>query len=129
MKKYEHERMEHARILLDDYLQVYKRTGEIKKAIKPYYRGKQLSDVYGRYSNNKEIAYKNCEKILENIGWEFVTSRGITSANCFSFSYAATIELENKYVIFFSSTRDNRSYMGDKYNSCCMNIKAYLLEE
>ena len=129
MTKYEQERMEHARMLLADYLQVYKRTGVIKKASKPYYRGKKLSDVYGRYSKNKEIAFENCEKILENIGWEFITSRGITSANCYSFSYAATIELENKYVIFFSSTKDNYSYMGEEWNSCCMNVKAYLLEE
>lgn len=127
MTKYEQERIEHAEIILNDYLQAYKRTGEIKTAKRPYYKGKELSDVYGRYSENKKIAYKNCEKILENIGWEFVTSRGITSANCFSFTYAAIIELENKYVIFFSSTKGNYQY--GYCNSCCMNVKAYLLEE
>lgn len=129
MTKYEQERIEQAETYLAYHMQVNKRTGEVKKSRKPYYKGKQLSDVYGRYSSNKEIALKNCEKILENIGWEFITSRGITSSNVYSFTYAATIELENKYVIYFTSTKNNRSDFGDKYNSCCMNIKAYLLEE
>lgn len=115
--------------IVDSYLQVYKRTGEIKKSYRPHYRGKELSSVYGRYSDAKKQAYKNCMEFLDSIGWEFVTSYGITSATCYQFTFAAVVELEEKFVIWFSSSRDNISYYGDKYNTCSMNIKAYILEE
>ncbi len=128
MTDYTKKRLETANQIIADYLQVYKRTGEIKKAYKPMYRGKELSDVYGRYSDAKKQAYQNCINFLDAIGWEFITSYGITSASCFSFSFAATFELENQYVVFFSSDRNNISYYGSDYNSCGMNIKVYLME-
>jgi len=129
MREYTKKRLEIAKYILDDTLQIYKRTGEIKTAKKPYYKGKELSDVYKRYSEAKKHAYQNCMNFLSSIGWEFVTSYGITSSNCFSFNFCATVELENRYVILFSSSRDNISYYGDKYNSCFMTIKTYLLED
>lgn len=116
---------------MDEHLQVYKRTGEIKTCGKPQYRGKYLDDVYTTYSSAKKQAYQNCIDTLDFLSYDYaIESYGITSKNGFSFTFAAVFgACDIKYAIWFSSDRSNISYYGDKYNSCGMNIKIYLLEE
>jgi hypothetical protein len=117
--------------LMERHVQVNKRTGEIKTCGKPQYRGKYLDDVYSSYSSAKKHAYQICMNTLYALADYYeIESYGITSNNTFSFTFAAVFgTCDIKYVIWFSSDRCNISYWGDKYNSCGMNIKIYLLEE
>lgn len=116
---------------MDKYIQVNKKTGAIKTCQKPSYKGKYLNDVYHTYSDAKKHAYMICYDTLVVLTKEYcVESYGITSSNVWSFTFAAVFgACDIKYVIWFSSDRSNISYYGDKYNSCGMNIKIYLLEE
>ena len=45
---------------LEELLKTNKRTGEILKSFEPHYRGRELSDVYGRYSIAKQNGYDYC---------------------------------------------------------------------
>ena len=114
---------------MDEHLQVYKRTGEIKTCGKPQYRGRYLDDVYSSYSSAKKQAYQNCMDTLYFLSDDYaIESYGITSKTGWSFTFAAVFgACDIKYVIWFSSDRNNYSYWGE--NSCGMNIKIYLLEE
>ena len=74
--------------ILNSLLQINKRTGEIKTVGLPTYRGQFLYNVYGSYSVRKESAYRYCLDLLNSIS-ESVISFGITSANCFKFTFKA----------------------------------------
>lgn len=116
---------------IDKHIQLNMKTGAIKSCQKPYYKGKYLNDVYHTYSDAKKQAYMNCYDTLVFLSEKyFIESYGITSSSIWSFTFAAVFgTCDTKYVIWFSSDRNNISYYGNKYNSCGMNIKIYLLEE
>lgn len=92
---------------LEELLKTNKRTGEILKSFKPHYRGRELSDVYGRYSIAKQNGYDYCLRLLESFNPDYVYSYGITSANTFKFTFAAVFEKKGfKYVLWCTSSRD-----------------------
>lgn len=98
---------------LNSILQTNKRTGEVKTARAPQYRGTYLHDVYGTYSIRKESAYNYCLHLLNEIS-DNVLSYGITSANGFKFTFAGVFETSGeKYVLICTADYD----------------KIYLLEE
>lgn len=116
---------------INDYLQVKKSTGEILTMKQPIYRGRELSDVYGKYSSNKRIAFDNCLELLKDFTKEngIILNRGITSHSWNSFVFCGVFETNGiKYVMRCSSNRKN--YNGsEEYNTCFMIVKLYLLEE
>lgn len=92
---------------LEELLQTNKRTGEILKSFKPNYRGRELSDVYGRYSTAKQNGYDYCMRLLESFEPDVVYNYGITSANTFIFTFEAVFKKDDvKYVLHCTARKD-----------------------
>lgn len=95
---------------LQALLQTKKSTGEIITATMPHYRGTYLFNVYGRYSKAKENAYEYCMNVLHSIANNVLTY-GITSANCFKFTFAAVFETDGVKYVYVSTASYDRVYL------------------
>lgn len=99
---------------LNTLLQVNKRTGEIKTCKAPIYKGHYLSTVYGSFSQAKYNAYEYCGNLLYEIA-DHVLSFGITSSNCFKFTFAGVFQTgQIKYVLICTADYDRVYILEEK---------------
>jgi len=92
---------------LTELLQTNKRTGEIKTLPFPIYRGVNLCDVYGKWSNLKQTGIIYCYDLLHSFKPDEIIACGITSFNTFQFTFEAVFEKGGvKYVLHCTAKKD-----------------------
>ena len=96
---------------LEQLLKTNKRTGEIKTCAYPHYRGVNLSDVYGTYSNAKARGLQYCIDLLHSFNPDEILSYGITSANTFQFTFAAVFKKADVYYVLWCTKSKDEVYL------------------
>ena len=96
---------------LEELLKVNKRTGEIKTCSYPQYRGINLRDVYGKWSNGKENAMQYCIDLLHSFDPDKIISYGITSANTFRFTFAGVFVKDGVYYVLWCTATKDEVYL------------------